>query len=112
MSKFKVLDYYLLTVLGIILFIGIIFGSGYLSAFYTRTVGKTQRSAERSAFEGSRSYIVGNIQQLARYKLQWEQADAEGKIGIETTIRSQMAEFPAHEAPPELRLFLIQIRGY
>jgi hypothetical protein len=99
-------------VLGIMLFIALIFGLGYLGVFYTRTVGKSQRTAERHAFEGSRSYIVGTIQQLARYKLQWDNADDTGKIGIETAIRSQMAEFPISEAPPELRGFLRQVRGY
>lgn len=96
----------------IILVVALIFGIGYLRVGYTRTVEKQQRTAERHAFEGSRSYIVGSIQQLARYKVQWEQADEKERKAIESTVRMQMAEFPLDEAPHELRGFLRNARGY
>ena len=64
--------------------------------------------------EQSKSYVHGKIQDLAKYKREYEQCDdTECRQAIEGLIRSQFAEFDgAAITVPALYDFLVKTRGY
>ena len=95
-----------------ILVIGIVFGIGYLSIFYKKTVGVASENANREVFEATRSYNQAKIQELAKYKAEWDSADIEDRSGIESIIKHRFADMDATKIPVGLSSFLRLIRGY
>jgi len=93
---------------GILIFLALYFGLGYLGVIGTKTVGKAQMNANREVFEETQSYVEGKRQELTKYHHEWVNADADGKLGIEATIRSSFSTFDESKLndQPDLQLFL------
>jgi type II secretory pathway pseudopilin PulG len=103
----------LLVVLGIVLLIALDFGTGFLGAFRTSTVGKAQMNAQRTVFEQSQSYVEGKRQELTKYHHEWVNADKDSKLTIEATIRQSFANFDESKLDdlPDLQRFLITVKN-
>jgi len=96
---------------GIILFVALYFGLGYLGVIGTKTVGKAQQNANREVFEQTQSYVEGKRQELIKLHHEWIKADADSKIAIEATIRSSFANFDESKIEhPELYNFLKTVK--
>ena len=68
-------------------------------------------NARREIFENTRSYNQAKLQELAKYKHEYMQADYSDKEAISFTIRHKFADYRG-ELPNELNNFLTEIRGY
>jgi hypothetical protein len=75
-------------------------------------IAPKKEAARRKVFEETRSYNQGKVQQLAKYRSEYAQAEPEAKEVIQSTIKHQFADFPKDNLPPELRSFLTAMRGY
>jgi hypothetical protein len=74
-----------------------------------------QENVKRNVFEHTQSYVDGKIQDLASYKEQYEKAkDPQDKQIIQNVVRDRYTNFDATtmDNVPELRQFLVQMRGY
>ena len=76
-------------------------------------VGPKKEAVRREVFENTRSYNESKVQDLARYKLQYDQAESNTtKESIASYIQHSFANYPVDRLPAELRGFLRQVRGY
>jgi len=75
---------------------------------------KPKREAiRRDVFKETKSYNESKLQDLARYRLQYIEADnEESKSAIKSTINLMFADYDRSRLPAELSTFLYQIRGY
>ena len=105
MSKWKIV----LIVLAILVVpIGMTFYRlGYLQFF-----GPKFQNVERDIFKETRSYNEGKLQDLAKYRLQYETAAPEDKAVIKSTINHMFADYQADDMPYQLKQFLTEMRGY
>jgi hypothetical protein len=106
--------------LGTLLAIGIIVGmtaigfySGFIGNIYDATVGKQHMDVERTNFKESKSYVEGMIQDLAKYKRQYDQAQTDSdKKTILNFVNNEFANFDASKIEDSALLnFLNQARG-
>ena len=102
----------ILTILGIVLFIGIILALDYSSVLWEGFIGPKRENVRREVFENTRSYNEAKLQDLAKYKNQYELATEEDKIVIAETIKHMFANYDATKLPHKLKIFLEEIRGY
>lgn len=84
----------LLSILGIILLIGLSFGSGMLDVFYTKTVGKAKQNAQREVYEETNSFTKAKRMEAIKLYKEWKEAETEeDKKAIETIIQMDFADF-------------------
>lgn len=70
-------------------------------------------NVRREVFEETQSYVHGKIQDLAKYKGEYDKADDEGKEAIRHLIVIRFAEFDDSKIKASgLRGFLVKMRGY
>ena len=105
MTKWQIV---LLVILAFVLIIGI----SFFGLWYYKFFGPKFENIRREVFEETRSYNQAKLQELAKYKHEYEMADKSGKIAIASTIRHRFADYDLNELPMELRLFLTKTRGY
>jgi len=110
----SILKIVLLVILGIILFIGMLFLIGAVDLQMMKTFGTRKENVRRDIFENTKSYVHGKTQDLAKYYEEHGKANDDGsKIAIENLIKMNFAEFDAEKLQSlRLKAFLIQIRGY
>lgn len=97
-------------VLGILVFLLLIFGANELEIFGTRFWGVRKADAKREVFEQSQSYVEGKRQELVKYHHEWMLADDKDKKAIESTIRLAFANFEIEQIKDqELYNFLRRI---
>lgn len=79
-----------------------------------RVIEPMREDARREVFEETKSYVHGKIQQLAKYKYEYDRSeDPLSRGGIKSVIRSQFAAFDADNIRDyKLKNFLIKIRGF
>ena len=87
---FKILG---ITILGILCFTGLIFLISGLGLIHLKFFGPKYESVKREIFEENKSYTYGVIQDLVKYKYEWEKADYTGKKAIENIVRMRFANF-------------------
>ena len=89
------------------------FLGGY-SLLYRSVFGVAQRDVERRIYEQSKSRVHGLVEQLAKYKYEYDRStSAADKEAIVQVIRATMATLDANDVEPVLlRQFLINTRGY
>ena len=85
-----------------------LYGLGWQKFFLPK-----QENIRRQIFEQTQSYVHGKIQDLAKYKDEYDNADIDSKETIRQTIILRFAEFDETKIKSaSLRNFLIQTRGY
>lgn len=91
----------------------IAFGLELLGLEWTRFFAPKRANVQRQVFEQTQSHTHGMVQQLARYKLQYDQGDATERAALKTTIATMFAHFDANTIENEgLRQFLTDMRGF
>ena len=103
-----------ISVVGVII---ILLAIGILStecnlAFYKRYAPKFQ-NVEREVFEQTKSYNEAKVQDLAKYKLEYEMNnDPNAKQALKMVIIQRFADYQSERLPGELGSFLTRMRGY
>jgi hypothetical protein len=93
--------------LAVIFVIGL-FGLGWNKFFLPK-----QENIRREVFEETQSFVHGKIQDLAKYKLEYDKASPESQEALRFIIINRFAEFDETKIKSAgLRNFLIKIRGY
>ena len=98
---------------GLLVFVALYFGLGYLGVIGTKTIGKAQQNADREVFEQTQSYVQGKRQELVKLHHEWMSADNDSKKDIEATVRISFANFDENkylEDSPELYSFLKKVK--
>lgn len=103
----------LLIIVGFIVLTAIGFYGGFIGNFYDSTVEKQQLDIQRSNFEHSKSYIDGKIDDLAKYKREYDRASTKDeKEQVKNYILSDFANFNSNDIQnPDLRNFLLTLEG-
>lgn len=96
--------------LGIVLFIVMIFAINQFEIFGIKFWGTQRENARREVFENSQSYVEGKRQELSKFHHEWVNADADSKITIEYTIRQNFANFDrTYITDPQMYSFLNEV---
>jgi len=69
-----------------------------------------QEAVRREVFEQSKAYRQGAIQELQNMQFQYEQADEGHKTALRAIILHRAADFDPDAMPPDLRLFINQLK--
>lgn len=81
--------------------------------YFYRFFAPKFENIKRDVFKETRSYNEGKIQDLARYRLQYQLSnDPEEKAALKSTIKHMFADYQADDMPDQLKQFLTEIRGY
>jgi len=96
----------LLCVVGLGLLLGLSLGMGWFDVFYTKTVGKAKKDAQREVFESTQSYVEGKRQEAVKYRLEYMRADSTDKKAIQTMISQSFSNFDENKLSDELRNFI------
>jgi|SRR5579862_1751116 len=108
----KPINIALLSIVGLIVLIALMFVFGWTGVFYTKTVGKAQENARRQVFEQTQSYVEGKRQELTKYRLEYLRSkDTADKQAIRATIVQSFANFDETKLPEDLRGFLDQMKS-
>ncbi len=102
----------LIAIAGIAGILALSFGAETLSLKWKRYFAPQHENVKREVFEETKSYNEGKIQQLAKYKLEYDRGDAADRAALQSTIQHMFADMDAERLPPQLAAFLTQTRGY
>lgn len=95
-----------------IIFVGIAFATGNVSLWFKEYFGVRSQNIETQIYKETEMYNEGKIQELAKAKLEYEQADSVGKKAVASMIQHRFADYEVERLPEGLADFLIKIRGY
>ena len=89
----------------------IVFGLSLVFLDWGSFLEKRRTDQRRDIFKSSQSYNEGKIQDLLRYRLEYNKADREGKKILADTIRHMFADFDESKIKiDKLRVFLKKIK--
>ena len=71
-----------------------------------------KEAVRRDVFKQTRSFNESKTQDLARFRLQYMEAEGGSREALASTIRIMFADYDRSLLPNELAAFLYQIRGY
>lgn len=99
-------------VIMLILLFGILFGFGKVGNMLEKTIGVEYKNIKREQFENSDAYVHGSIDDLAKYKREYDNAETkEDKQAILNAIDDMFAEFDESKIDNStLRRFLEDVR--
>jgi hypothetical protein len=108
------IEAYFKTIIWIIAVLTIFVGLSFVELYYKGYFGVKDANIEREIFENNESYIRGKVNDLARYKNEYEQNDTQtGKNSIKQRIINEFANFDINKLQSSnLRSFLERMRGY
>ena len=91
-----------------------IFSIGCLNLGYKAFFAPKHAAIDRQVFEQTQSYVHGKIQDLAKYKREFnESKDPAARKAIQNIINQQFAQFDSNKVIDiNLKQFLIQCRGF
>jgi len=86
---------------------------GFFGNFFDSTVTKQHLDIQRTNFEHSKSYIDGKIDDLAKYKREYDRASTKDeKEQVKNYILSDFANFNTNDIQnSDLRNFLLTLEG-
>ena len=82
-----------LIILAIIVVIIIVIGTTYFDLIYYKFFAPKFEDARREVFEQTRAYNQAKLQELAKYKYEYETASAENKPILASAIRHKFADY-------------------
>ena len=102
-------------VLAALLALFVMYGLGFLAtggdlAMY-RFWAPKQADAQREVFEHTQSYIEGKRGNIARMRLEYENADPAHKAALRTMILSEADSVDISKLPPTQQAFISSLRG-
>ena len=86
--------------------------SGHTQLFFMEYFGVKKQNIQTQIYKETEMYNEGKIQELAKARLEYQQADSLGQKAVGSMIRHRFADYEAERLPDELAKFLIEIRGY
>lgn len=94
--------------------IAMIFIFGLVGLGYKAFFAPKHANVDRRVFEETQSYVHGKIQDLAKYKQEYDATqDPTERRAIQTLINQQFAQFDSKKVVDRnLRGFLIRMRGF
>lgn len=104
--------YFLIIILFTVLGVGTSFITGHGQLFMKEYFGVWEQNIETEIYKETEMYNEGKVQELAKAKLEYEQADEDGKELVASMIRQRFADYEAERLPEGLAEFLTKIRGY
>lgn len=111
MEKKDVFKLIIIVIVIIAIAVSLMFIFGVVEIQYIKTIGKEKQNAQREVFKETKSYNDGMIQNLIKYKHEYDMADNEHKIIISNTIRLMYAEYDETKIKSiELKEFLKKIK--
>ncbi len=69
-------------------------------------------NARREVFEQTKSYNQAKLQELAKFKLEYDRGNYEDKAALKSVIVHKFADYDVSRLPHQLQLFVEEIRGY
>jgi hypothetical protein len=108
----KKVGYVALAIVGIIALIALAFALKLGGLEWDRFFKPKEEDVRRETFEKTKSFNEAKLQDLAKYKLQYERAEQSDKEALASTIRHMFADYDAKKLPEGLKSFLTEIRGY
>lgn len=110
---YKSLSKLFLWIVGGIIFLSAIgFVSGHTQLFMREYFGVWEQNIETKIYKETEMYNEGKIQELAKARLEYQQADETGKKAVASMIRHRFADYDSDYLPDGLAQFLNKIRGY
>jgi len=103
---------FFITILCIVGFIALVLGIDYSGMLWEGFIGPKKENVRREIFEKTRSFNEAKLQDLARYKNQYELATEDDQLIIAGTIKHMFADYNASKLPYKLKIFLEETRGY
>ena len=91
--------------------LGLIVGMAFFDLGMFSFFDPKYENARRKVFEETKSYNEGKLQQLAKYKIEYERANSDDKLVLKSTIRHMFADYDG-DLPYGLEQFLTEMRGY
>ena len=109
----RVVGIVLACIVVIALLFGLSFGTEHLNLWWQRHFAPKYEDVKRDVFESTRSYNQAKMQELAKYKLEYEMAqDSSAKAALANVIRHKFADYNDEKLPYGLQVFLKEVRGY
>jgi hypothetical protein len=103
-----------LSLLGLVVLVAVAFVLGLGGLQWKRFFAPRHENVRREVFEETQSYVHGKVQDLAKYKDEYDKADsAEDREAVRQVIVLRYAEFDETKIKAAgLRAFLVRMRGY
>ena len=99
-----------LSILGsVVLLFLVVFLGDYFSLWATGFFAPRYEQVRHDTFKNSQTYNDGMIRELYNLKIQYDQADAEGKKGIRGFALHEFSVYPIDRLPPDLQQFYAQL---
>ena len=102
-------------VLCVLAFVAVVFGLGFLAQGQDFVLYKffapRYEGVRRQAFEQTKSYNQGYIQELQNMQFEYVKADKEHQQALADIILHRAADFPAEKLPPDLAAFIAKLRN-
>lgn len=110
----KVFWYTCFSLLGIGLLLSLMtFGFGLFGLEYKNFFAPRHADIDRQVFENTKSYLHGVQQELGKYYLEYQTADASGRAALKATIQMRFSEVDVTKLQSmQLQNFLSEMRGY
>lgn len=79
--------------------------------FMYKVFAPKYEQVRRETFEQTKSYNQGMIQELQNMQFEYVKADSAHKQALVSIILHRVADYDENKLPPDLRSFIIEIRG-
>lgn len=98
----------------VVIIVALVFAIGGLGLAYKAYFAPKHANVDRQVYEQSQSYVHGKIQDLAKYKQEYDKTDSPvERQAIQTLINQQFAQFDSSKiVDSNLRKFLVNMRGF
>lgn len=99
-------------VLGIVLVIVVLLAVDYAGVLWNGVIFTKKEEIRREIFEETRSFNEAKLQQIAKYKYEYDTGDESTKIAVKSVVRSTFSDYDTSKLPFELKNFIIDCRGF
>lgn len=100
-------------VLGGIVFIAFVLAIDYGGFLWSSVMMPKREALRREVFENTRSFNEAKLQQISKYKLEFDRAEDEAtKMAVRSVVRSTFSDYDVNDLPIGLQNFIEECRGY
>jgi len=96
----------------IALLIGSAFALGLLDLGWMKFFGVRKENIRREIFEQTKSYNQAKLQELAKYKAEYDRGTEGDKTALKSVMRHKFADYDVSKLPYQLKVFVEEMRGY
>jgi hypothetical protein len=100
-------------VLGFIVFIALVLALDYGGFLWGSVMMPKREALRREVFENTRSFNEAKLQQISKYKFEFDRAEnEESKRAVRSVVRNTFSDYSINDLPTELQYFIQECRGY